>query len=76
MVIFDKRQPITVPFEDIKAGECFIDHDDELNLKLDISYYDVADGHPNAVVLESGQPWCCDDDEPVVKVRASVTIME
>jgi hypothetical protein len=74
MLVIDKRTQTTVPFKDIKAGECFIDHDDELNIKLDVSYYAIGEGHPNAIVLDSAQPWSCDDEEQVIKVRAKVVI--
>lgn len=75
MKIIDKRNPITVPFKDIQPGECFIDpHDHELNIKLDVSFYEVEDGHPNAVVLNDGQAWQCHDDDQVIRVRTTVTI--
>ena len=70
MRIYDKRTPTTVSFKDIQPGECFIDHDGELNIKIDVSCY--AD--PNVVVLSDGHAWLCDDDEQVIKVRATVTI--
>ena len=77
MFVIDKRTPTTVPFKDIKAGECFIDEDDELNIKLDISFYEETEEYrPNAVVLDSGQPWRCDDDYQVIKVKARVIIGE
>ena len=75
MRIVDKRIPTTVPFKDIKAGECFIDEDDELNIKIDVSYYNADEKNgPNAIVLDSGQPWSCNDEYQVVKVRAGVII--
>lgn len=74
MFIIDKREPATVPFKEIKVGECFIDNDGELNIKLDLSYYAVTEGYPNAVVLDSAQPWSCDDEMQVIKVRAKVVI--
>ena len=76
MLVIDKRIPTTVPFKDIKVGECFIDEDGELNIKLDMSYYAVTEGYPNAIVLDSGQPWSCDDEMQVIKVRAKVIIGE
>lgn len=75
MFIIDKRTPTTVPFKNIKVGECFIDNDGELNIKLDMSYYAVTEGYPNAVVLNNAQPWSCDDEYEVIAVRAKV-IME
>ena len=75
MFIIDKRTPTTVPFKDITPGECFIDNDGELNIKLDMSYYAYDETYrPNAVVLDNGQPWNCDDEMQVIKVRAKVTI--
>jgi hypothetical protein len=74
MLVIDKRIPTTVPFKEIKAGECFIDCDGELNIKLDMSYYLVGEEYSNSVVLDNGQPWSCDDEEQVIKVRAKVTI--
>ena len=75
MTICDKRNPTTVPFKDIQPGECFIDMDDELNIKIDVSFYEKTEEYrPNAVTLDEGQPWRCDDDTEVIKVRAMVTI--
>ena len=74
MKIYDKRVPTTVPFKDIQPGECFVDHDGELNIKIGDSCYEAARGGPNAVVLDDGQAWLCDDDTEVIKVRAMVTI--
>jgi hypothetical protein len=75
MRIYDKRTPTTVPFKDIQPGECFIDMDDALNIKIDVSYYEETEEYrPNAVVLGDGQAWQCGDDEQVIKVRATVTI--
>ena len=74
MRIYDKRTPTTVPFKDIQPGECFIDHDDDLNIKIGVSCYEAERGGPNAVVLNDGQAWLCDDDIQVIKVRTTVTI--
>lgn len=75
MRIYDKRTPTTVPFKDIHAGECFIDpYDNELNIKIEVSSYNVKGDYPNAVALNSGYPWICNDDEQVIKVRTTVTI--
>ena len=77
MLIIDKRTPTTVPFKDITPGECFIDQDDELNIKLDVSYYSdyEKNNYPNAIVLDGGQPWRCEDDTQVIKVKAQTTIV-
>ena len=76
MLVIDKRIPTTVPFKDIKAGECFIDCDGELNIKLDMSYYACDETYrPNSVVLNSAQPWSCDDEMQVIKVKAQTTIV-
>jgi hypothetical protein len=74
MLVIDERIPTTVPFKDIREGECFIDCDGELNIKLDMSYYAVAEGYPNSVVLDSAQPWSCDDEMQVTKVKARVVM--
>jgi hypothetical protein len=75
MKIYDKRNPITVPFKDIQPGECFIDIEDELNIKIDVSFYEETEEYrPNAVTLDDGQAWRCDDDTEVIKVRTTVTI--
>lgn len=77
MVIFDKRQPTKVFFKDIESGECFIDEEGDLNIKLDVSVYVVEEeGRPNAVALASGVAWCCCDDVEVIKVKARITITE
>ena len=75
MLVVDKRIPTTVPFKDITPGECFIDCDGVLNIKLDISYYAYDETYrPNSVVLDSAQPWNCDDEMQVIKVRAKVVM--
>lgn len=75
MKIVNKRNPMKVSFKDIEIGECFIDFDEDLNIKLDMSYYETdAECLPNAVVLDSGQPYRFDDDDMVTKVKASVTL--
>lgn len=73
MRIHDKRTPMTVSFKDIQPGECFIDMDDELNIKIGVSCCE-AEGSPNAVVLNDGQAWRCNDDTKVIKVKTTVTI--
>lgn len=75
MLVFDKRQPTKVFFKDIESGECFIDSEGDLNMKLDVELYLVEEeGRPNAVALASGVAWCCSNDVEVIKVRARVTI--
>lgn len=76
MLVLDKRVPTTVPFKDIREGECFIDHDGELNIKLDVPYFGVTEeSRFNAVVLDNGQPWRVDDEHQVIKVKAQTTIV-
>ena len=75
MGIYDKRTPTPVTFKDIHPGECFIyQDDDELNIKIGVSCYEAERGGPNAVALDDGQAWLCDDDEQVIRVRTTVTI--
>lgn len=77
MIIFDKRQPTRAFFEDIESGECFIDGEGDLNIKLDVSIYAVEeDDRPNAVALASGVAWYCSNDVEVTKVKARITITE
>lgn len=77
MLVIDKRTQTTVPFKDITPGECFIDGDGELNIKLDVSWYAKDEAYrPNSVVLDSAQPWCVDDAYEVIQVTAKVVIEE
>ena len=75
MIISDKRQLTKVFFKDIESGECFIDSDGDLNIKLDVEPYLVEEERcHNAVTLASGVAWRCSNDMEVIKVRAKVTI--
>lgn len=73
MNIIDKRTPDIVPFKEILIGECFLDHDDELNIKLNVSSYD---NRGNAVVLNDGQIWRCEENTEVRRVKTSVIITD
>lgn len=71
MIINDERKQVTTPFRDIRYGECFIDEEGYLNMRVD----PPDDGiFYNAVVLKDGQLWVADDDALVEKVNAKVTI--
>ena len=71
MIVKDERKKVTVPYREIRCGECFIDDEGDLNMRVDPPN---DDGFYNAVVLESGQLWVADDDALVEKVNARVTI--
>lgn len=76
MYITDKRETTKVLFKDIDIGECFIDEDNELNIKIDTDRFDVQRGHPNAVTLDAGHSWSCDADTEVIPVRVRAIIEE
>ena len=76
MLIINDRVPTTVPFKDILAGECFIDQDNRLNIKIDVSLYEETEEYrPNAVALDNGEAWWYDDDEQVTAVKARTIIV-
>lgn len=71
MVVKDERKQATIPFAEIREGECFIDEEGDLNMRV----YPQDDGDfYNAVVLESGQLWVVDNATLVEKVNARVTM--
>ena len=74
MLIIDKKISTRVLFKDLKKGECFIDEDGELNIKLDVSRCLVKEGYPNAVSLDSGYPWDADDEYEIIKAKTKVII--
>lgn len=76
MNIIDKRELAKVLFKDIDRGECFIDADNELNIKLDTPLFEVKKGIPNAVTLDDGHLWICDENIEVIPVRVRATIEE
>ena len=71
MIIKDERKKVTIPFAEIHEGECFIDEQGDLNMRV---YPQEDDICYNAVVLESGQLWVADNTLLVEKVNASVTM--
>ena len=71
MIVKDERRKVTVPFKEIHYGECFIDEEGDLNMRVSSPEDDMF---YNAVVLESGQLWIADDNTLVEKVNARVTM--
>ena len=69
MKIEDMRKKAKeVTFKDIEVGECFIDWDDDLNMKT------TADNHQNAITLANGFLWTCDEDTLVLPVKTHIVI--
>lgn len=70
MQITDKRQnPITIDFGDLEYGDVFQDEDNDICIKMDNDY-----SAANAVVLSTGQAFCCHLDAPVTPLNAELTI--
>lgn len=69
MRIEDMRKKVKeVTFKDIEAGECFIDWDGDLCMKIvDTESY-------NAVIILSGLLWSCDENTPVTPVKTHIVI--
>ena len=71
MKVTDKRQkPSTIDFADLEYGDIFQDEDGDICIKMDNSYYSSS----NAVVLSTGQSFCCNMDAPVTPLVAELTI--
>ena len=69
MRIEDMRKKVDeVTFEDIKVGECFIDEDNDLNMKVD------STSNYNAVLFSTGLLWICDEGCPVTPVKTHIVI--
>jgi len=67
----NKDKEVTI--KDIKVGECFIDCDGDLNMKIkNIESFDYES--INAVVLLTGQLWACDEDSPITPVKTHIVI--
>lgn len=67
----NKNKEVTI--KDIEVGECFIDWDGDLNMKIaKIESSDVDS--LNAIVLTSGRVWTCDEDKPVTPVKTHIVI--
>ena len=70
MKVTDKRQnPITIDFADLEYGDVFQDEDNDICIKMDNDY-----SAANAVVLTTGQSFCCNMDTPVTPLVAELTI--
>ena len=69
MRIEDMRNKVKeVTFEDIKIGECFVDDDDDLSMKVE------GNSDYNAVLLSTGLLWNCNDGYPVIPVKTHIVI--
>lgn len=69
--IEDKRL-LTTTFEQIEVGECFIDEDEDLYLKIE--NVSVADEGYNCVDVLTGKVYSIFEEDDVERVRARVVI--
>ena len=70
MRVTDKRQiPNTIEFADLEYGDVFQDEDNDICIKMDNDY-----SAANAVVLSTGQAFCCHLDAPVTPLNSEVII--
>lgn len=73
MKFTDKRTKNTVPFGDIKVGECFItSYDGHVNMKMCTEGYE-PDVY-NTVDLVTGKQYSFDDEEEVITANAEVIV--
>lgn len=74
MIIKDLRnKDKETTIKDIKIGECFIDWEGDLNMKIaEIESFDVES--LNAIVLTSGRVWECNEDSPITPVKTHIVI--
>jgi hypothetical protein len=69
MRVEDMRNKVKeTTFEDIKIGECFIDDDNDLSMKVE------SNSNYNAVLLPTGLLWICDEGCPVTPVKTHIVI--
>jgi hypothetical protein len=69
MRVKDMRNKIEeVTFDSIGTGECFIDWEGALCMKM------ADNDHYNAITLASGLPWISDLDAPVTPVQTHIVI--
>lgn len=72
MKFTDNRTKTTVPFRNIKVGECFITSSDgHINMKMYVDDYDCPDVY-NTVDLVTGKQYFFDDEEEVITANAEV----
>lgn len=71
MKIEDKRL-LTTTFEQIEVGECFIDEDEDLYLKIE--NVSLADEEYNSVDVLTGKVYFKFEEDDVERVRARVVI--
>lgn len=70
-IIDDRKFANKKEFEDIKVGECFIDTDDDISIK--IVNYDTNE--TSAVCLKDGQQWFPHASDAFQIVAASLRFM-
>lgn len=74
MKITDRKTLKTVPFQDIRIGECFIiPSDNRILMRMATHYYD-ADDADNAVDLVTGIQYHFEDDEEVIPITTEIII--
>lgn len=72
MIIVDTRkEPSMKKFENIRAGECFIDDDGDITIKI---VNEGAHCETSAVCLRNGEQWFPLDSHEFEVVSASVVI--
>ena len=73
MRIKDMRNEAKEIFKNIKTGECFIDCEGDLSMRIvPIESFDVES--LNAIVLATGMLWACDENTPVAPVKTHIVI--
>ena len=70
MIVNDARKPTTVKFENLTAGQCFVDQEDGSYCMVLV---DPCEDY-NVVDLESGRLYWFDCDQEVVKVNARLEV--
>lgn len=68
-----RKKDNEVTIKDIMIGECFIDWEGDLNMKIaEIESFDVES--LNAIALTSGRVWGCDENNPITPVKTHIVI--
>lgn len=76
MKIIDRRTLKTIPFQDIRIGECFIiPSDNRIFMRMATHYYDFNDAD-NAVDLVTGIQYFFEDDEEVTPITTEIIITD
>ena len=70
MRVNDERKPKTVPFSTIKCGEPFTDEEGDFMMRTE----EIEHGGTmsNVVNLESGDLYCFDEEQPVIRINRAV----